>query len=135
MKEKLANIDMLATPNSEGELVVITDASLVGGSGTLFQWQKLAEWVACTVAQKVQKTLQTLGMNRDGTFKHNHDPGCWHQVPIGHWNWKWYSTRANYGTLLSGIPLLSGQGHLLGTNPLVRFCYQQSTEYLRRTGS
>ena len=32
--EKLGNIGMLQTPNSEGEFVVITEASLVDGGGT-----------------------------------------------------------------------------------------------------
>ena len=44
LKEKLGNIGMLGIPNSEGELVVITDTSLVSGGGTLFQWQKLPEF-------------------------------------------------------------------------------------------
>ena len=83
LKEKLGNVGMLGTSSSEREFVVITDASLVGGGGTLFQWQKLPKLVACTVAEELQKTL---GINRDGTLKHNYDPSRWHLVPIGHWN-------------------------------------------------
>ena len=130
LKEKLGNIGMLRTSNSEAEFVVITDASLVDGGGTFFQWQKLPELVPYTVAEQLQKTL---GINRDGKLKHSYDPSRWHLVPIGHWNWNCNSTRANYSTyereLLSGILLLSGQGCLLGTNPLVCFCDQESTEY------
>ena len=129
LKESLGNIGMLGTPNSEWELMVITDASLVGGGGTLFQGQKLPQLVACTVADELQKTL---GINRDGTLKHNYDPSRWDLVPIGHWNWKWNSTRANHSTyereVLSGILIWSGQGRLLGTNPLVWFGYQESTQ-------
>ena len=128
LKEKVGNIAMLETPSSEGEFVVITDASLVDRGGTLFQWQKPPEFVACTAAEELQKTL---GTNRDGTPKHNHDPSCCHLIPIGHWNWKRNSTRANYSTyereVLLGIFLLSGQGRLLGTNALVWFCDQEST--------
>ena len=49
LKDKLGNIGMLGTPNSEGEFLVITAASLVRAGGTLFQWQKFLEVVACTV--------------------------------------------------------------------------------------
>ena len=59
----------------------ITNASLFRGGGTLFQWQNLPEFVAPTVAEERQKTLK---MSRDGTLKHNYDPGCWHLVPIAH---------------------------------------------------
>ena len=110
--------------------MVITDASLVGGGGTLFQWQKLPELGACTVAEELQKTR---GVYFDGTVQHNYDHSCWHLVPFGHWNWKWNSTRANYSTyereLLPGIFLLSAQGRLVGTNLLVCFCDQESTQY------
>ena len=39
IKEKLSSLRLLGTPASDGEFVVITDASLVGGGGTLLQWQ------------------------------------------------------------------------------------------------
>ena len=100
--------------------MVITDASLVGAGCTLFHWQNLPELVGSTVAVELRKTLRIIS---DGTLKHNYDPGCWHVVAIGHWNGKSHSTRANYSKyeeeLLSRILLLSGQGRLLGTNPLV----------------
>ena len=57
VKEKVRNIGMLGTPNSIDEFVVITGASLLGGVCTLFQWQKLPQLVACTVAEELQKTL------------------------------------------------------------------------------
>ena len=130
LNQKLGNRCMLGTPNSEGEFLATTDASLVGGGGNLFEWLKIPKLVACTLAEELQNTLE---INGDGTLKHNNDAGCWHLVPIGHGNWKWNSTGANYSTyereLLSGILLLSGQECLLGTNPLVWFCDQESTEY------
>ena len=39
IKEKLSSLRLLGTPAPDGEFVVITDASLVGGGGTLLQWQ------------------------------------------------------------------------------------------------
>ena len=84
-KEKLGNIGMLGTHNSKEDFVVITDASLIVGGGTLFQWQKRPELGAYTVAEELQKTL---GIKCDGTLKHNYDPSCWHLVLIGHWQLK-----------------------------------------------
>ena len=57
LKESLGNIGMLETPNSKTVFVVITDASLVGAGGTLFQWRKLSELVAYTVAGKLRRTV------------------------------------------------------------------------------
>ena len=130
LKTKLGSVGLLGTPNADGEFVVISDASQVGGGGTLFQWQRLPQVAASTIADEVKRTT---GINRDGTLKHNYDPERWHLVPLGHWNWKWSPTRMNYSTyereLLAGILLLSGQSRLLGTNLIVWFCDQESTEY------
>ena len=66
--------------------------------------------------EQLQKEYQMnciSGVNRDGSLKHNYDPQEFNLVRIGHWNWKWSSTRANYSTyereLLSAILLISGQ--------------------------
>ena len=76
--------------------------------------------------------MRTVGVNRDGSLKHNYDAQEFHLVPIGHWNWKRSSTRANYSTyereLLSGILLISGQSRLFGSNSVVWLCDQESTE-------
>ena len=121
-KEKSGNIGMLGTANSERQFLVITDASLFGRGRTPFQLQKLPAVMTCTPADELQMTKK---IDCDGTLKHNYDQSCWRLVPTGHWNWKWNSTCANYNTyereLLSGILLLSGQGRLLGTYPLVWF--------------
>ena len=130
LKDQFGNTRVLGTHNSEGEFVVLTDASLVGGGDTLFQWQKLPELGVYIFADELQKTLR---INRDVTLKHKNEPRRWHLVPIGYWNTKWSSTRANYSTyereLLPGILLLSGQRRLLGTNLMVGLFDQECREY------
>ena len=96
--------------------MVITDASLVGGGGTFLQWQRIPG----AAAKRIVDELNTVGVNSDGSLKHNYDPQEFHLVPIGHWNWEWSSTRANYSTYeresLSEILLISGQSRLFGSN-------------------
>ena len=41
IKENLNSLRLLGTPAPDGEFPVITDASLVGGGGTLLQWQRI----------------------------------------------------------------------------------------------
>ena len=43
IRRKLSSLRLLGTPAPDGEFVVITDASLVGGGGTLLQWQRIQE--------------------------------------------------------------------------------------------
>ena len=109
IKEKLGLLRLLGTPASAGEFVVITDASLVGGGSMLLQWQRIPR----AAARRIAEELKTVGMNRDGSLKHNYDSQEFHLVPIGHCNWKSSSTRANYSRyereLLCGILLISGQ--------------------------
>ena len=38
------------------------------------------------------------GVNKDATLKHEYPKFEWVLVPLGHWNWKWNSARANYNT-------------------------------------
>ena len=94
IKEKLSSLRLFGTPATDGEFVVITDASLVGGRGTLLQWQRIPG----AAARRIADELKTVGVNRDGSLKQNYDPQEFHLIPIGHWNWKWSSTRANYST-------------------------------------
>ena len=118
----------MGTPAPDGELVVITDASLVGGGGTLLQWQRIPG----AAARRIAEELRTVRVNRDSSVKHNYDSQEFHLVPIGHWNRKWSSTRANYSTyereLLSGILLICGHSRLFGNNTVVWLCDQESTE-------
>ena len=128
IKEKLGSLRLLGPPASDGESVVITDASLVGRGGTLLQWQPIAG----AAARRIADELRTVAVNCDGSLKHNYDSQVFHLVPIGHWNWKCSSTRANYSTygreLLSGSFLISGQSRLFGSNSVVWLCDQESTE-------
>ena len=80
---------------------------------------------------------QSPGVNCDGLLKHNYNSQEFHLVPIGHSNWKWSATRANYSTyereLLSGIVLISGQSQLFRSSSVVWLCDQESTEtFLKR---
>ena len=43
LKDKVANAKCLGVPRAQGEILLVTDASNVGGGGTLFQWQALEE--------------------------------------------------------------------------------------------
>ena len=62
----------------------MTDASNVGGGGTLFQWQALEkEEFDSAISQ-----WGTEGLSRDGTLKHSYPDNQWVLVPLGHWNWK-----------------------------------------------
>ena len=37
----MANAKCLGVPRAQGEIILVTDASNVGGSGTFFGWQAL----------------------------------------------------------------------------------------------
>ena len=82
LKKKTASSNCLGVPRPEGEIVLITDASDVGGGGTIYQWQELnpAELTHCH--------YPTTGLNRDGSLKHDYPTSEWRLVPPGHWNWK-----------------------------------------------
>jgi len=41
LKQKLANLSSIGVPRSSGEMILVTDASDIGGGATLFQWQTL----------------------------------------------------------------------------------------------
>ena len=107
LKKKIASSNCLGVPRPEGEIVLITDASDVGGGGTIYQWQELnpAELTHCH--------YRTTGLNRDGSLKHDYPTSEWQLVPLGHWNWKWNQARSNYSTyeqeLLAGMLVLSSQ--------------------------
>ena len=92
LKKKIASSNCLGVPRLEGEIVLITDASDVGGGGTIYQWQELnpAELTHCN--------YRTTGLNRDGSLKHDYPTSEWRLVPLGHWNWKWNQARSNYST-------------------------------------
>ena len=41
LRDKVANAKCLGLPRAQDEIILVTDASNVGGGGTLFQWQAL----------------------------------------------------------------------------------------------
>ena len=65
LKKKIASSNCLPVPRPKGEIVLITDASDVGGCGTIYQWQEL------NPAELTQCHYCTSGLNRDGSLKHD----------------------------------------------------------------
>ena len=103
----------------------MTDASNVGGGGTLFQWQALEK----EEFDSAFSQWGTDGLKRDGTLQHSYPDDKRVLVPLGHWNWKWKQALGNYSTyeqeLLAGLLVLSTQSRLLGSNPVVWLCDQE----------
>ena len=125
LKDKVANAKCLGVPRTRSEIILVTDASNVGGGGTLFQWQALEkEEFGSAISQ-----WGIAGLHRDGTLKHSYPDDKWVLVPLGHWNWKWNQARETYSTyeqeLLPGMLVLSSQARLLGSNCVVWLCDQE----------
>ena len=80
LKKKITFSNWLGVPRPKGDIILITDASDVGGAGGVDQWQELnpAELAHCN--------YRTSGFNDDGSAKY--DPPCSERrlVPLGHWN-------------------------------------------------
>ena len=80
LKDKVANAKCLGVPRAQGEITLVTEASNVGGGGTLFQWQALVkEEFDAAISQ-----WGTVGLNRDGTLKQSYRDDKWVLVPLGH---------------------------------------------------
>ena len=130
MKKKIASSNCLGVPRPKGEIVLITDASDVGGGGTIYQWQELnpAELTHCH--------YRTSGLNRDGSLKHDYPTSECRLLPLGHWNWKWNQARSNYSTydqeLLAGMLVLSSQSRLLASNPIVWLSDQEPVKSFQK---
>ena len=125
LKDKGAKAKCLRVPSAEGENILVTDGSNVGGGGALFQWQALEK-------EEFDSAIShsgTDGMNRDGTLKHSYPDDKRVLVPLGHWNWKWHQARGNHFTyeqeLLAGMLVLSSQTELLRSNQVVWLCDQE----------
>ena len=122
LRAKEANAVCLGVPKAQGEM---TDASNVGGRGTMFQWQPLERGVYDWGISR----RGTDGLNRDGTLKRSYPEDKWVLVFLGHWNWKWNQARGHYSTyeqeLLAGMLVLSSESPLLGSNPVVWLCDQE----------
>ena len=80
----MGNAKCLGVPRAQGEIILVTDISNVGGGGTLFQWQALEK----EEFDSALSQLATNGLNRDGTLKHTYPDNKGVLVPLGHWNWK-----------------------------------------------
>ena len=110
--------------------MVVTDACYVRGGATLYQWQDLIH------AELSHCHFQTSGLNRDGTLKHDDPANELRLMPLGYCNWKCNQARSNYSAydqeLLAGMPVLSSQSRLLGTNPIVWFCDQEPVKTFQK---
>ena len=131
LKKKIASSNCLGVPRPKGKIVLITDASDVGGvGGTMYQWQDLnpTELTHCD--------YRTTGLNPDGSLKHDYSSSEWRLVPVGHWNWKWNQVRSNYSTydqeLLAGMLVPSSQSELLGSNCIVCLCDQEPVKSFQK---
>ena len=110
-------------------MILITDASNVGGGGTLLHWQKLTT----EQCKDIEYRLRVQGVTREGFMKSDYDTQEWRLVPLRHWNWKWKAARSHYHTyeqeLLAGVLVLASQHRILGTNPITWLCDQDSVKY------
>ena len=66
LKKKLAPSNCLGVPRPRGEIVLITDASDVGGGGTIYQWKEF------NPAALTHCDCCISGLNRDGSLKHDY---------------------------------------------------------------
>ena len=130
LKKKIASSNCLGVPRPKGKIVLITDASDVGGGRKIYQWQEL------NPAELTHYHYRTSGLNRDGSLKHDYPTSEWRLVPLGHWNRKWNQARSNYSTydqeLLAGMLVLSSQFRLLGLHPIVWLCDQEPVKCFQK---
>ena len=109
-------------------MILITDASNVGGGETLLQWQKLTT----DQCKDIDYRLRIQGVTREGFINSDYDTQEWRLVPLGHWNGKWNAARSHYHTyvqeLLAGVLVLASQHRILGTNPITCLCDQHSVK-------
>ena len=116
-------MSLLGTPAPDGEFVVITDVSLVGGGGTLLQWQQIPG----AASKKIADELRTVGVNRDGFTQAQLRPAG---IPSRtHWplQLEMVLNPSNLREVLSGILLISGQSRLFGSSSVVWLSDQEST--------
>ena len=126
VKKKIQECLVLGVPQRYGEMIPITDASNVGGGGTLFQWQKLT----MDQCKDIDYRLRVQGVTREGFMKSDYDTQEWRLVPLGHWDWKWNAACSHFHTyeqeLLAGVLVSASQNRILGTNPITWLCDQDS---------
>ena len=129
LKKKLSDVKCLGVPRASGEILVVTDASDLGGGASIYQWQSLSK-------EEKKAIGETLGVNRDGCLKHTHEGQA--LVPLGYWNWKWNPTRQGYATyekeLLAGILTLGSQRRIVAHLPIVWLCDQEAVSQFTKGG-
>ena len=90
-KDKVANAKSFGVPRAQGDIILVTDASNVGGGGTLFQLQAVEkEEFDSAISQ-----WGTIGLNGDVTLNHSYSDDKWVLASLGHWNSKWNQARGN----------------------------------------
>ena len=82
VKKKIRECLLLGVPQRYAEMILITDASNVGGGGTLLQWQRLTT----DQCKDIDYCLRVQGVTREGFIKSDSDTKEWRLVPLGHWN-------------------------------------------------
>ena len=132
LKHKVANAKCLRVPRGQGKIIPLTDASNVGGGGTLSQWQAPEkEEFDSAIPQWGTARLQ-----RDGTLKHSYPDHRWVLVPLGHWKEKWNQAWGTSSTseqeLLADMLALSSQSRLLRSNQVVWLCDQDSVRTFQK---
>ena len=114
----------LGVPRQKGEIILVSDASDVGGGSILFQFQDLNN-------EEIPTSAKVDGLNSDGSIRHNYPASCV-LVPLGHWNWKWNDARVKYDVyqceLLAGILTLRSQFRILSGLPIIWFCDNKATK-------
>ena len=77
LKDKVANAKCSGVHRAQREILLVTDASNMGGGGTLFEWQALGK-------EEFDSAISQWGT--DGLMGYPDDE--WVLVPLGPWNWK-----------------------------------------------
>ena len=107
LKKKIPSSNSPGIPRPKGEIVLVTDASDVGGGGTIDQWQEL------NAAELTHCHYRTSGLNCDGSLRHDYPSSERQLVPLGQLNWKWNKARSNYSAYdrepLAGMLVLPSQ--------------------------
>ena len=110
-------------------MILITDASNVGGGGTLLQWQKLTT----DQCKDIDYRLRVQGVTREGFIKCDSDSQG--MAPSSTWPLE-LEVKCSRLTLshlreelLAGVLVLASQHRILGTNPIMWLCDQDCVKY------
>jgi len=123
LKKKMASPRTLGVPRRTGEIILVSDASDVGGGSILFQMQDIND-------EQIPPSCQVEGLNLDGSIRHTYPSTC-RLVPLGHWNWKWNDSRVKYDTYQRELPavilIIGSQYRIIHGLPIIWFCDNQAT--------